>query len=290
MQQKSERVINSKCICTASQSENNHVHCQKGCPPKNILHESASIQSEALFTCQTDLIASCLMLHRSGNIKLKENKRRHAAKCNTSPQPPRAQTGGSEAISVHIIFVLIFNYLSNQSLLVELTCQSKVSVAFTEKANCTLRGFESLLPCCWNHFLELLKICSVSLIVVCLYLLDDKSQRTFSKHIIIDMDDIFRGILSGVRAVMRRNLCFGLVCFLCRCCCCSVFPRRCSAALIVTSLFDVNNIMCHYANVHLWMLLPYNSVRGFVNSSSQEENASIFINLVRCGVRKYFLN
>lgn len=58
---------------------------------------------------------------------------------------------------------------------------------------------------------------------VCLYLLCDKSQRTFSKHIIIDMDDIFRGILSGVRAVIRRKLCFGLVCFLCFCCC-SVFP------------------------------------------------------------------
>lgn len=101
---------------------------------KNILHESASIQSEALFICQTGLIASCLTLRRSGNIKLKENKRQHAAKCNTSPLPPPAQTGGSEAISVHIIFVLIFNYLSNQSLLVELTCQNKVSVPFTAKA------------------------------------------------------------------------------------------------------------------------------------------------------------
>lgn len=130
---------------------------------KNILHESASIQSEALFTCQTGLIASCLTLRRSGNIKLKENKRQHAAKCNTSPQPPRAQTRGSEAISVHIIFVLIFNYLSNQSLLVELTCQNKVSVPFTAKANCTC----SLLPCCWNHFLKLLKICSISCVCIC---------------------------------------------------------------------------------------------------------------------------
>lgn len=46
-------------------------------------------------------------------------------------------------------------------------------------------------------------------------------------------------------------------------------PPRCfvclrSAPLIVTSLSDVNSVVCHYANVHLWMPLPNNGVRGSV--------------------------
>lgn len=39
-------------------------------------------------------------------------------------------------------------------------------------------------------------------------------------------------------------------------------PLSSPTPLIVTSLVDVNNIICHYANVDLWMPLAYNSVRG----------------------------
>lgn len=81
----------------------------------------------------------------------------------------------------------------------------------------------------------------------------------------------------------RKNLYFGLWYHLNRC---PSPPRLCSSALIVTSLFDVNSIICHYANVRLWMSVAYNSVMGSWIPAVEKKMPANSSTCRSCGQRK----